>query len=254
MVRNGCRSTGFARSATQAGAMDRVLDTRQSIRIRHIRAKVPTRDRPPGQPRGIRRHDSSQETTRSRTSGYFRPEDEPIGDQSDQTRGGWKMDDPWLAGLRVGSSAMPSRGDAEGRMIRTLKAPHWSVPSATCKVVGTGIGTRFEQPGPEQLEGRFGPGSAGGLPYSSSDTEASRSTTMSGSRRPRLESRSDFATTRWLQPAQADRGAPRPWIRSSISAPTPHLVSRSKRMGLITPSTRGESHRPGENLPRNRNR
>lgn len=123
MVRNGCRSTGFARSATQAGAMDRVLDTRQSIRIRHIRAKVPTRDRPPGQPRGIRRHDSSQETTRSRTSGYFRPEDEPIGDQSDQTRGGWKMDDPWLAGLRVGSSAMPSRGDAEGRMIRTLKAP-----------------------------------------------------------------------------------------------------------------------------------
>ena len=50
--------------------------------------------------------------------------------------------------------------------------------------------------------------------------------------------RSDCEVTRWLQPAHADRGAPRPWARSSTSAPIPHRNSRSEPpMDLITTST-----------------
>jgi len=37
-----------------------------------------------------------------------------------------------------------------------------------------------------------------------------------------------------LQPAQAEPDAPRPWTKSTISAPDPHFISRPERLELIT--------------------
>jgi len=58
---------------------------------------------------------------------------------------------------------------------------------------------------------------------------------MRTSSRLKSSSRSELEETRWLQPAQAERGVQRPWNRSNISAPIPHRPSRSKRMDLIAP-------------------
>ncbi len=69
-----------------------------------------------------------------------------------------------------------------------------------------------------------------------SESEADEPSATRASSRLRSRNRSEFETTRWLQPAQADRGAQKPWTRSSISAPAPHRVRRFDRSGFITTS------------------
>jgi hypothetical protein len=136
-------------------------------------------------------------------------------------------------GRAAGSSIVRIGGEALGRIARVLKLPHWSKRSESRKTVGTGMGTRLEQPGPEQGAGRLGPCSS--LSGPSAESDADEPLTMRGSSRLKSSNRSEREETRWLQPAQAERGAPRPWNRSSISAPIPHRSSRSKRMDLIAP-------------------
>ncbi len=137
---------------------------------------------------------------------------------------------------RAAGSSIVGRGEqAIGRIAGGLKWPQWSEKSEVGKAVGTGMGTRLEQPGPEQGAGRFGTCPPEGSRAMSSEVVAFEPA-ISASSRLKSTDRSDFETTRWLQPAQAERGAPRPWTRSTINAPAAHRASRSKRMDLITPS------------------
>jgi hypothetical protein len=67
---------------------------------------------------------------------------------------------------------------------------------------------------------------------------------ISSSSRLMLSNRSECDDTRWLQPAQAERGTPRPWITSSSIAAGPQCVRCLRRLGLITSSNVERSHRP----------
>ena len=55
----------------------------------------------------------------------------------------------------------------------------------------------------------------------SSASSSGRAAVIRSSSRWKSSRRSDCEVTRWLQPAHADPGAPRPWARSSTSAPDP---------------------------------
>jgi hypothetical protein len=136
-------------------------------------------------------------------------------------------------GRAAGSSIVRIGGETLGKIARVLTLPHWSKRSESRKTVGTGMGTRLEQPGPEQGAGRFGPCSS--LSGSSAKSVAGEPLAMRASSRLKSSSRSEREETRWLQPAQADRGVQKPWNRSNISAPIPHRPSRSNRMDLIAP-------------------
>ncbi len=139
------------------------------------------------------------------------------------------------AGRAAGSSIVGPSGPAIGRIAGGLKWPQWSEESGAENAVGTGMGTCLEQPGPEQGLGRSGPGAFRGSRVMSSEILMDGPAIIASSRLT-SRSRSDSETTRWLQTAQAERGAPRPWTRSTINAPAAHRASRSKRMDLITPS------------------
>jgi len=143
------------------------------------------------------------------------------------------------AGRTDGPSNVRSGGEATGRIAKVLNTPQWSVRSQPGRAVGTGMGTRREQPGPEHGVGRLGPG----VPARSADSETGEPPVMSPSSWLTPISRSGPAETRWLQPAHANRGAPRPWTKSSVTAPIAHRVSRSKRLDFIQPSpSRGRLH------------
>jgi hypothetical protein len=73
-------------------------------------------------------------------------------------------------GRPAGSSIIRIRGEALLKIARDVKLPHWSTRSESKKTVGTGMGTRLEQPGPEQGAGRFGPWSS--ISGSSAESEA----------------------------------------------------------------------------------
>jgi hypothetical protein len=137
-------------------------------------------------------------------------------------------------GRAIGSSIVRPGGEALGRIAWVFTLPHWSKRSESRKTVGIGMGTRLEQPGPEQGAGRSGPCSS--LSGSSVKSVAEdEPPAMKESSRLKSSSRSEREETRWLQPAHAERGAQKPWNRSSISAPIPHRPSRSNRMDPITP-------------------
>ena len=106
------------------------------------------------------------------------------------------------AARSAGSSTIRLGGDAIGRIASVVKTPHCSKRSESGMGVGAGTGTRFEQPGPEQGVGCLGPGS----PAGSSESEEGEPLVMSPSSWLILRSRSEFEETRWLQPAQAERG------------------------------------------------
>jgi hypothetical protein len=162
------------------------------------------------------------------TGGYGVP-----GWATSQAGGGWKMEGFCPVGPAAGSSMVRPGGEVLGRIARVLKLPHWSKRSESRKTVGIGMGTRLEQPGPEQGAGCLGPCSS--LSGSSAKSVADEPLAMKASSRLKSSSRSEREETRWLQPAHAERGVQRPWNRSSISAPIPHRPSRSKRMEFITP-------------------
>jgi len=67
------------------------------------------------------------------------------------------MEDFSPSGVGAGSSIVRQSADATGSGATAFRTSHWSEPSASWEVVGTGKGARFEQPGPEHGVGRFGP-------------------------------------------------------------------------------------------------
>lgn len=103
----------------------------------------------------------------------------------------------------AGSLTVRLGGDTIGSSASAVKTPHWSERSESGMVVGVGMGVRFEQPGPEQGVRCVGPCSTGRSP----DSEEDESPVMNPSRWLKPMCRSDWEETRWLQPAQAERGA-----------------------------------------------
>ena len=150
-----------------------------------------------------------------------------------QAGGGWKIEGLSPPGRAPGSSTVRQGGEASERGVKRSRTTQRSERSESVTAVGAGMGTRFEQPGPEQGVGRFGPDRFGGAGAVSSTIVAGPRPWISGSRREKSADRPDVETTRWLQLAEAVRAEPRPWTRSSRSAPVPHRLSRSERSGLI---------------------
>lgn len=146
----------------------------------------------------------------------------------------------WPVGRSVGSSIVRPKGRAALRDTAACKDTHWSEPADPGEAVDTGKGIRLEQPSPEQGARRFGPSGIPGPWAGSPAIDEGELPLMRASRWLKVRSRSEFETMRWLQPARAGRAVPRPWTRSSSSAPVTHGFSCSEIMDLITTSRSGE--------------
>src|SRR4051794_28179483 len=73
-----------------------------------------------------------------------------------QYGGGWKMDGLRPVGRAAGSSIVRRHRERSGKIAGVFKSPQRSEWSVSGVSVESGIGSRLEQPGPEQGAGAFG--------------------------------------------------------------------------------------------------
>jgi len=94
------------------------------------------------------------------------------------------------------------------------------------EAVDTGNGIRPEQLRPEQGTCLAGAVRSDGEWVEPSCGDVRVPETISSSIWWRLENESDHEPTEWLQPAQAERGAPNPWTKRNSKPPAHNRASR----------------------------
>jgi hypothetical protein len=157
-------------------------------------------------------------------------------------RGGWNTSLPFCTGRRAVVSSERKEGPVEAKHgISMHQAQESSRPSHT--PAGTdGAAGWPEHHVPEHGSGDEGTGSGSDRPAKSKIKGSIREESRPGSVR---------EVTRWLQPAQADPGAEKPWTRRSRKAQVPNRASRLNGMDLIKPLPPSEQTQVGGNQPRN---
>jgi hypothetical protein len=124
-------------------------------------------------------------------------------------RTGWGLGDPSEKKEEDEQNAPESRAHQAKESNRQSSAPAGTTGVAGCP----------EHKAPEQGRGGWGVGCSSGLPDRLAVSRSISEESRPGSER---------EVTRWLQPAQAEPGAQKPWNTRSTTAPVPILASRLK--------------------------
>jgi hypothetical protein len=162
-----------------------------------------------------------------------------------QTRGGWKMDAFSPAAAGAGSSNVRPAGELVSRLSSAPSGvPHCCELSSPGEAVEIGIGSRLEQDSPEHGLRRAGDSS--GEPVIPSCGWDDDPTMKIASSRWRSRNGSDCESSGWPQPAQAERGAPKPETARSRNAPAANRPSCLTRALVMTPLPQSGERSPFE--------
>jgi hypothetical protein len=162
-----------------------------------------------------------------------------------QTRGGWKMEVFSPVAVGAGSSNVRPVGAVVSRSSSVPSGvPHCCELSNPGEAVEIGKGSRLEQARPEH--GLRRAGASSGEPVIPSCEWDDDPTMKMASSRWRSRNGSDCESSGCPQPAQAERGEPKPETAKSRSAPAANRASRLNRALVITPLPLSGEHSPLE--------